>query len=344
MEDDVWNDLDARDFYSDLWGGGGNDWSGVPEYTSPPMDFGYGGGGGYEDFSGAASPGSGGYRIGDQWYDITAPGGGAPQLYTPGMVSSGVGYLPGGRSAADDWLARSASMRTEGMQALDRMTVPGMPSVGGGGGGGGRNASISARPYEMMALGKPDREMYDLYTGMLKNPSQLDQNPAYQFLYNQGLQALNRSLAAKKMTLSGKGMTDTLSFGQGQAANFTNQMLPQYRAGAQEELARFMGPAGLLPRYTAGNNATIGGARSEDLVTGGGGLDGMFSAGLPSAGGGSSFTGAGIGMGGVRSGYNPVSLPSSTPSYTPRLSQAYGEPSPYPTYDGYDIEGGPAYG
>lgn len=343
MEDDIWSDLDARDFYSDLWGGGGYDWNGMPEYSSPPaQDYGYGGG--YEDYSGNTGSGSGGYRIGDQWYDITAPGNNAPQTYTPGMVSSGVGYTPGGYSAADNWLASRQAAQRDSWNAFNATQVPSGMSGGGGGTPTARNASVSSRPYEMMSLGKPDREMYDLYTGMLKNPSQLDQNPAYQFLYNQGLQALNRSLAAKKMTLSGKGMNDTLSFGQGQAANFANQMLPQYRAGAQEELARFMGPAGLLPRYVAGNNATIGGARSEDLAAGGGGLDGMFSAGLPSAGGGSSFTGAGIGMGGVRSGYNPVSLPSSTPSYTPRLSQAYGEPSPYPTYDGYDIEGGPAYG
>jgi hypothetical protein len=200
---------------------------------------------------------------------------------------------------------------------------------------------------EMIKMGSPERTLYDRYSGLLQNPQGFASDPAYQFLFNQGEQALKRSLAAKRLTYSGKSLNDTMAYGQGMAHDYMNQLLPQYRAGAQEELARFLGPAGLLPRYAAQNNQTISQAGSEQAARDT--MPQLSSAWMNSVGGGGRASSeppvpTGPSFGGVRGGYD----------YTPRLeaawSQPQGRPQPQPEpfnpyYTGYDREGGgPAYG
>ena len=131
-------------------------------------------------------------------------------------------------------------------------------------------------------LGAPQHTLYDLYTKMLEDPSQLESNPAYKFLFGQGQKALNASLAAKRLRFSGKSLADTTAFGEGMAADYAGKMLPQYQAGAREELQRFMGPAGLLPSYANVNARATQSAESsraaadmipwmQQMLSGGGG-------------------------------------------------------------------------
>lgn len=351
FESGGWDDLDWRDWSADTWGGGGYDWSGMPAYSSPEM----GGGGGFQTMGGDqeyyspadVAPGSGMYSVGGgEWNPVQS----TPQTYSEGMVSGNTGYTPGGASAADAWLA-SRQAASNASWANHNATFPQgggsfMQPQGGGGGGprAAANQSTLRQPYQQISMGTPERTMYDLYTGILKNPSQLNANPAYEYLYNQGMQSLGRSLAAKRMQYSGNAMQEFQKTGQGIAANFANQMIPQYQAGAREELSRFMGPAGLLPQYAASNNSAIGRASAESMLGDSGGMN--FDPSMFAGGGGGQGASTQIGMGGISQGYNPVGRMQggSLPTYSNTLSQAYGEPTPSFQYDGYDIAGGPAYG
>lgn len=225
--------------------------------------------------------------------------GGAPNSYTPGTGNYG------GKSSMPMWGAdQPANLRLSG---------------GGGGGpsyGGGGPRGLAAQPPQTIAMGAPERTMYDLYTGMLKNPEQLASNPLYSFLQKRGEDAMRRTLAARRLTNSGKALNDTMELGSGIAADFANRMLPQYAGGAQQEFQRFMGPSGLLPSYAGANNAAIGQAGAaqgaQDMMPfyqqmiarlTGGGAPSYSPPPMPT---GPSF-------GGVRGGYD---LPA------PRLEQA----------------------
>ena len=94
-------------------------------------------------------------------------------------------------------------------------------------------------------LGSPERTLYDRYSGLLQNPSGFSSDPAYQFLFNQGMQAFNRTAAANRMRFAGKTMDDSMKYGQGLAYDYMNRMLPQYKAGADEELQRWAVPGQL---------------------------------------------------------------------------------------------------
>jgi hypothetical protein len=207
--------------------------------------------------------------------------------------------------------------------------------------------SLAQQTPQQIGLGQPQDELYRRYKSLLMNPD-FSGDPTYQFLYNQGLQALNRNLAAQRQTLSGKSMNDTLAYGAGMASKYMQDLLPQYRGGAQEELNRFMGPAGLLPNYARTNNAAIaqasGMTSNADFLNNWRGYDlGLDRSGFTASGGN------GIGWGGVNNQQNLGARPAAPPSWgVPRplsFNENYspsGQFNPY--YDGYDIEGGPAYG
>jgi hypothetical protein len=145
-------------------------------------------------------------------------------------------------------------------------------------------------------------------------------DPAYKFLFNQGMQAFNRSAAAKRMRGAGNSAAGATSFGQGLGYDYMNKMLPQYQAGAQEELRRFMGPAGLLPQYTGANNQVTSkegsDAASKDLLPY---YQRMLEQGM---GGGSQPTGASWGGLTERPAYTQPRLQAGmalggSPSYSP---------------------------
>ena len=281
----------------------------------------YGGGGGYEapayqDYSGPTGYGQGAVsRNGGAWDPIEA---------TPSYTSSGQGFMApaSGFSSGYTGPTQYRSSSSDPSWAAHQSWASG-PSIapqnyaaprGGSGGGGSPGArSVSQQSPQLISMGTPERTLYDRYKSMLMQPDQLQQDPAYQFMYNQGLQALNRSLAAKRMQFSGKAMNDTMAYGAGQAATGMKSIMPLYQAGAGEELNRFLGPSGLLPRYAASNNAAIGGAdrmvsNADDRAM----YAGMLS--QPSYGGGGGMdVGAGIGYGGRSSGYTPTPQYAAAP-------------------------------
>lgn len=234
------------------WGAQDYDWGGAQYGSADPLNLSYddpasayytGPGSGYnqsgaQGYSGAEqymAPGTGMYDVGGGWQPVSSPGGGGYGGYS----------LGGGGSPSTGAVSRNSS-------------TPWSAPMGGGGGGfgggGGSRGGFQQQPYQRMSLGVPERTLYDRYSKLLQNPEGMAEDPAYKFLFNQGMQAFNRTAAAKGMRLSGNTLLGAQEYGQGRAFDYTNRMLPQYRAGAQEELSRFMGPAGLLPSYTGANN------------------------------------------------------------------------------------------
>lgn len=213
--------------------------------------------------------------------------------------------------------------------------------------------NFTTQPLQRANLGSPERTLYDRYSKLLQNPEGMAQDPAYQFLFNQGMQGLNRQLAAGGKSASGAAMAEATKFGQGTAAGYMNQMLPQYRGGAQEELSRFMGPAGLLPQYLQQNNQAIGAGNAEQgakallpeylrMMNQDSGYPGRVA-----PGGGASYNG-------MNTSTNPASPQFQRLAPQPGTDQTGGgfDPSTsynsqgtfQPYYTGYDAEGGPAYG
>lgn len=190
------------------------------------------------------------------------------------------------------------------------------------------NRAVASMTPQTISMGTPERTLYDKYKNYLMNPDQLTSDPAYKFLFNQGQSALNRSLAAKRLLYGGKALDDTTAFGEGTALNYFKQMMPQYQAGAEEELKRFMGPASLLPTYASTNNRTISNAGAEagaqdsmammpQLLSGGyGGMGGGMGGGY-----GTPNIPTGPSFGGISSGYNYGGYGGG---YPPRLQYAMG--------------------
>ena len=62
---------------------------------------------------------------------------------------------------------------------------------------------------------------------LLQNPSSVESTPGYQFAYNQGLEAVNRTAAAKGQLGSGNRLYDLTKFGQGLASQTYNNTVSQ---------------------------------------------------------------------------------------------------------------------
>ena len=62
---------------------------------------------------------------------------------------------------------------------------------------------------------------------LLQNPSSVKSTPGYQFAYNQGLEAVNRTAAAKGQLGSGNRLYDLTKFGQGLASQTYNNTVSQ---------------------------------------------------------------------------------------------------------------------
>ena len=229
---------------------------------------------------------------------------------SPGYTTTGQGFIPQGYSGPQGY---SSPQRQQ-------------PS-------GGQRSMAQQAPQQIY-MGRPEDDLYKRYKSLLMNPD-FTGDPTYQFLYNQGLQSLNRNLAAKRMSLSGKSMNDTMAYGAGMASKYMQDLIPQYRGGAQEELQRFLGPAGLLPRYAATNNAAIGQA---DNMTARADMNSYLRNSMPlDMSGFNAPQGSGIGYGGLnytgpRLSVPPITTPVPRPlSYGDDISDSY--------YDDYDLEG-----
>ena len=62
---------------------------------------------------------------------------------------------------------------------------------------------------------------------LLQNPESVASTPGYQFAYNQGLEAVNRTAAAKGQLGSGNRLYDLTKFGQGLASQTYNSTVNQ---------------------------------------------------------------------------------------------------------------------
>ena len=62
---------------------------------------------------------------------------------------------------------------------------------------------------------------------LLQNPSSVEETPGYQFAYNQGLEAVNRTAAAKGQLGSGNRLYDLTKYGQGLASQTYNNTVSQ---------------------------------------------------------------------------------------------------------------------
>lgn len=290
--------------------------------------YGDSGGGGYDDYYGPTDYGQGGISSGGgDWQPISAP----PQYeYNPGT-----GYRM--LSAGDYDASRGAAPNSRTTGYGDQNYTPSYSSANGnwaspsssyGGGGGGAaprpggGSGYTQPPYQRVNPGAPQSTLFNHYQQMLLNPEGMAQDPAYKFLFNQGEQALNRSLAAKRLTYSGKALNDTTAYGQGMAFDYMNKMLPQYGAGASQELQRYAVPMGLYMQSAGiNNNATNmeGSNRAaQELMP--------YYQQMMQQGGGGGGAAPAIGFGGASSRYMPQQQPQQ---YQPRLAQSYGPQGGY---------------
>ena len=100
--------------------------------------------------------------------------------------------------------------------------------------GGGLNISYDSNVPVPVGAGP----LWSRYQAVQANPEILTADPAYQFAFNQGQEALNRTAASKRMRFAGKTMLDAQQFGQGLAAQNFKTMLGELRAGAGDEYSR----------------------------------------------------------------------------------------------------------
>lgn len=200
----------------------------------------------------------------------------------------------GGGSWATPSFGNDASNLASGASPYPIGTPPSPSS------GGGYHYSQNGPTLPAPDLGKPDTQMYGRLQSVLGNPSQIAQDPAYKFLFDQGMQAFNRTQAGRKMTLSGNAALGAQNYGQGLAANYFNQIMPQLLSGSKQELERYQVPGQLaVQRYgashggtsfgnqfqTGANQGTQGDYGARDLLNrmaqGGGGSYGGGGAGTP---------------------------------------------------------------
>lgn len=98
----------------------------------------------------------------------------------------------------------------------------------------------------------------------------LQQYPGYQFQYDQGLQALNRNLAAGGRYTSGAMLKDAQTFGQGQAQSSVNNYLSmlQYLGSLGENAGATVGNAGVQTGQGVASSIMSGGTAAASGITG----------------------------------------------------------------------------
>jgi hypothetical protein len=136
-------------------------------------------------------------------------------------------------------------------QAIHQGQSPVMLPAGSGGGatGGGLTAGSASNAFNM-----------------------LQNYPGYQFQYGQGLEALNRNLAAGGRYTSGAMLKGAQSYGQGFAQNSVNQYLSmlQYLSGAGQNAAAMTGTSGIETGKGVASSLMAGGSASASGLVGAG--------------------------------------------------------------------------
>lgn len=131
------------------------------------------------------------------------------------------------------------------------------PAVSGVSAGG--NAFSYLTPAQLQKIADPFGDQRTQYqnqlSALMANPGSFTSSPAYKFAYDQGLEAVNRSLAAKHLLGSGNRLTALTQYGQGMASQ-------QYNTQAQL-LAKLAGVDSSSPSAAAG---AVTQARGQDLT------------------------------------------------------------------------------
>ena len=184
------------------------------------------------------------------WYDPTGSSSGfynSPQDFLfKGGDNTWYGQGPAGQeqagqvpTAADYYFGGGGQTQAQAPTTMPRMSYgggvtpegwnPHTPTRGGG-------ISIQQDFNAPVPVGAGP--LWSRYQSVQANPNAITADPAYQFLFNQGQEALNRTAAAKRMRFAGKTMLDAQQFGQGLAASNFRTMLGELRAGAGDEYTR----------------------------------------------------------------------------------------------------------
>jgi hypothetical protein len=150
-------------------------------------------------------------------------------------------------------------------------------------GGSGTSGSQAAGIADPFASQRPQYQA-DL-ANLIKDPSSVTKTPGYQFQFDQGMQALERTLAAGGELSSGKAMTEAIQYGQGFASNQFQQ---------QEQMFAHLGGADIGSPGTAGQLYEKGQGSINQVLSGFlgnaiSGLSSLFGAGATSTGTASDF-------------------------------------------------------
>ena len=95
---------------------------------------------------------------------------------------------------------------------------------------------------------------WDAYQKLLQSPGDVTSNPAYQFLQQQGQQAMERQIGQSGQRFSGNALTAAQQYGQGLAGQYFGQLTNTLGNAAQLELSRYLQPA----QAQAGLNVNAG--------------------------------------------------------------------------------------
>ena len=154
-------------------------------------------------------------------------GPGSPVAAMGAMPTASDYYFGGGGGAAP------TSMPTMGGNPRASWSE-GLPWAGGGPSRVGGGGSINLGSEVNVPMGRVGQR----YENLLSDPTSIQADPYFQFLQQSGEQALGRSAGARRMRFAGKTMLDFQKEGQGRAAGYLQQLLPQLHQGAQFEYGR----------------------------------------------------------------------------------------------------------
>lgn len=133
----------------------------------------------------------------------------------------------------------------------------------------GQTGNSSAQ-FQMQQGGNNAALYGDMLRNLAQNPGSIYSDPTYQAAFGQGAEAINRSLAASGMNLSGNQLTALQNYGMTQGANFYNQRLQQLsglQSGAlgqnQQGFSQLAGLSGLSQANPGAAALALSNARQQ---------------------------------------------------------------------------------
>ena len=152
-------------------------------------------------------------------------GPGSPRALAGAMPTASDYYFGGGGGAAPTSMpTMGGNPRASWSEGLPWADAPASRVSGGGG-----SINLGDNVYV------PEGRVGQRYRSLLSDPTSIQADPYFQFLQQSGEQALGRSAGARRMRFAGKTMLDFQKEGQGRAAGYLQQLLPQLQQGAQHE-------------------------------------------------------------------------------------------------------------